>query len=163
MPRSRLQKSRHCAVSMASLLVQANNHGALNLEMVRDEAHLAGLYEIYYNEQSRVISFAATDDHSSPVRVNVYYTTGTSALASRTRTRARRSSFVATSTCRRSQSSSGSRACTRGPATIAASASGVRPAPCVRTWRRQSPSAAATYPSAVAVPTSSSSEAAETP
>ena len=62
---------------MANLLVQANNHGALNLEMVRDEAHLAGLYEIYYNEQSRVISFAATDDHSSPVRVNVYYTTGT--------------------------------------------------------------------------------------
>ena len=105
---------------MAALLVQANNHGALNLEMVRDEAHLAGLYEIYYNEQSRVVSFASTDDHSSPVRVNVYYTTGTSALASRTRTRARRSSFVATSTCRRSQSSSGSRACTRGPATTAA-------------------------------------------
>ena len=62
---------------MASLLVQANNHGTLDLEVVRDEARLAGLYEIYYNEQSRVVSFASTDDHSSPVRVNVYYTTGT--------------------------------------------------------------------------------------
>ena len=62
---------------MAALLVQANNHGTLDLEVVRDEARLAGLYEIYYNEQSRVVSFASTDDHSSPVRVNVYYTTGT--------------------------------------------------------------------------------------
>ena len=54
---------------MAALLVQANNHGTLDLEVVRDEARLAGLYEIYYNEQSRVVSFASTDDHSSPVRV----------------------------------------------------------------------------------------------
>jgi hypothetical protein len=52
---------------------------ALDIEEVRRMASAAGLEETYYNEQSRVVSFAPTDvDQEAELsRINVYYTTGT--------------------------------------------------------------------------------------
>jgi len=48
------------------------------LEPIRAEARAAGLVQIYYNEPSRVISFAPCDSESGGLtRLNVYYTTGT--------------------------------------------------------------------------------------
>ena len=53
---------------------------ALPVDDVRRFATAAGLEEIYYNEQSRVISFAPADvDTAADLsRINVYYTTGVS-------------------------------------------------------------------------------------
>ena len=52
---------------------------ALPIEDVRRLARAAGLEEIYYNEQSRVVSFAPADMDvlADLSRINVYYTTGT--------------------------------------------------------------------------------------
>ena len=50
---------------------------ALNVDEVRRAAQDAELDEIYYNETSRVISFADGGDPQTLTRINVYYTTGT--------------------------------------------------------------------------------------
>ena len=50
----------------------------LNINVVRQLADKADLEEIYYNEDSKVISFAPRGgDHSQIKRINVYWTTGT--------------------------------------------------------------------------------------
>ena len=53
----------------------------LSLPAVRNAAADADLYEVYFNEQSRVISFAPGNvyrgDTTLLTRMNVYYTTGT--------------------------------------------------------------------------------------
>ena len=52
----------------------------LDVEEVRRLASAAGLKEIYYNQSSRVVSFAPTDSDEEQnllSRINVYYTTGT--------------------------------------------------------------------------------------
>ena len=51
---------------------------SLDIEAVRREAGSAGLFEIYFNEASRVVSFAPDpEDPQALTRINVYYTTGT--------------------------------------------------------------------------------------
>ena len=49
----------------------------MDLDRVRAEALKAGLVEVYYNPESRVVSFAAPDGQAFVQRINVYYTTGT--------------------------------------------------------------------------------------
>lgn len=50
----------------------------LEIEDVRQAATTAGLQEIYFNQASRVVSFAPhADDLQALTRINVYFTTGT--------------------------------------------------------------------------------------
>ena len=51
---------------------------ALDLEAVRQAAEESQLHEIYFNQTSRVVSFAQSPDDPQAInRLNVYYTTGT--------------------------------------------------------------------------------------
>ena len=51
---------------------------ALDLEAVRQAAEESQLHEIYFNQTSRVVSFAPSPDDPQAInRLNVYYTTGT--------------------------------------------------------------------------------------
>ena len=51
---------------------------ALDLEAVRQAAEESQLHEIYFNQTSRVVSFAPSpDDPQAIIRLNVYYATGT--------------------------------------------------------------------------------------
>jgi hypothetical protein len=52
--------------------------GELDVEAVRRAAVQGGLHEIYFNQTSRVVSFAPNpDDPRALTRINIYYSTGT--------------------------------------------------------------------------------------